>query len=156
MRTKSWTVVTFVNTGDVKPHCLGRPTGSVTLFLHEEYIILCICILRTPQIQLHEIENHIINSAFGTRRLAGWFSLTKQALYMLRKLSNKYLIVTCNDHYNFHLHHYTFRTNELLGSMDVSARGTPPVVRDYSYARWALHYSDSWLGLKTLISALNY
>ena len=66
-KTVSQTVATFLNTGDVKLYCLGRPTGSVTLFPHEEYIIMD-CILRTPQIQLHEIGNHIINStgcAFG-------------------------------------------------------------------------------------------
>ena len=65
------TIRTFLNTGDVKPCRLGRPTGSITLFPHEEYIIMD-CLLRTPQIQLHEIANHISNatgSAFGPRTL---------------------------------------------------------------------------------------
>jgi transposase len=55
------TIRTFLNTGDVKPCRPGRPTGSITLFPHEEYIIMD-CLLRTPQIQLHEIENHISNA----------------------------------------------------------------------------------------------
>ena len=64
-------VATFLNAGDVKPYCLCRPTGSVTLFPHEVYIITD-CIFRTAQIQLHEIENHIMNStgsAFGAETL---------------------------------------------------------------------------------------
>ena len=36
--------ITFLNSGDVKPYRLGRPTGSVSLFHHEEYIIMD-CIL---------------------------------------------------------------------------------------------------------------
>ena len=55
------TINTFLNSGDVKPYRLGRPTGSVSLFDHEEYIIMD-CILRTPQIQLHEIANYITNA----------------------------------------------------------------------------------------------
>ncbi len=65
------TIRKFLNTSDVKSSPLGRPTGSVTLFPHEEYIIMD-CILRTPQIQLHEIANHIFNvtgSAFGPETL---------------------------------------------------------------------------------------
>ena len=34
------TVSTFLNTGDVKPCNIGRPTGSVSLIPHEEYIIM--------------------------------------------------------------------------------------------------------------------
>ena len=63
------TIRTFLNTGDVKPCRLGRPTGSVTLFPHQEYIIMD-CLLRSPQMQLHEITNYISNatgSAFGPR-----------------------------------------------------------------------------------------
>ena len=55
------TIRTFLNTGDVKPCRLGRPSGSVTLFEHEEYILME-CILQTPKIQLHEIANHISNT----------------------------------------------------------------------------------------------
>ena len=65
------TIRTFLNTGDVKPCRLGRPSESVTLFEHEEYILME-CILQTPQIQLHEIANHIFNatgSAFGPQTL---------------------------------------------------------------------------------------
>jgi hypothetical protein len=65
------TIRTFLNTGDVKACRLGRPTGSITLFPHEEYIVMD-CLLRTPQIQLHEIANHISNAtglAFGPRTL---------------------------------------------------------------------------------------
>ena len=65
------TIRTFLNTGDVKPCRLGRPSGSVTLFEHEEYILME-CILQTPQIQLHEIANHIFNasgSAFSPQTL---------------------------------------------------------------------------------------
>ena len=50
---------------NAKPYCLGRPTGGGALFPHEEYNIMN-CKLRTPQIQLHEIENHIINSTGST------------------------------------------------------------------------------------------
>ncbi len=62
---------TFLNTGDVKSCRLGRPSGSVSLFEHEEYILME-CILQTPQIQLHEIVNHIFNatgSAFSPQTL---------------------------------------------------------------------------------------
>ena len=65
------TIRTFLNTGDVKPCRLGRPFGSVTLFELEEYILME-CILQTPQIQLHEIANHIFNasgSAFSPQTL---------------------------------------------------------------------------------------
>ena len=65
------TISTFLNTGNVKPCRLGCPTGSITLFPHEEYIIMD-CLLRSPQVQLHEMANHISNatgSAFGPRRL---------------------------------------------------------------------------------------
>ena len=61
------TVSNFLNTGDVKPYNMGRPSGSVTLIPHEEYIIMD-CVLEMPQIQLHEIANHVLNaagSAFG-------------------------------------------------------------------------------------------
>ncbi len=56
-KTVYQTIRTSLNTGNVKPCRLGRPSGSVTLFEHEEYILME-CILRTPQIQLHEIANH--------------------------------------------------------------------------------------------------
>ncbi len=65
------TIRTFLNTGDVKPCRLGRPSGSVTLFDHEEYILME-CILQAPQIQLHEIANYISNatgSAFSPQTL---------------------------------------------------------------------------------------
>jgi hypothetical protein len=50
-----------LNTGGVKPCCLGRPSWSISLIPHEEYIIMG-RILQTPQIQLHEIANEILNS----------------------------------------------------------------------------------------------
>ena len=65
------TITTFLNPGDVKPCRLGRPTGSITLFPHEEDIIMD-CLLRSPQMQLHEIANYVSNatgSAFGPRTL---------------------------------------------------------------------------------------
>ncbi len=34
------TIRTFLNTGDVKSYRLGRPSRSVTLFEHEEYILM--------------------------------------------------------------------------------------------------------------------
>ena len=34
------TINTFLNSDDVKPYRLGRPTESVSLFDHEEYIIM--------------------------------------------------------------------------------------------------------------------
>ena len=70
-KTAYRTIRTFLNTGDVKPCRLGRPSGSVTLFEHEEYILME-CILQTPQIQLHEMANHIFNasgSAFSQQTL---------------------------------------------------------------------------------------
>ena len=54
-RTVLRTVRTFLHTGDVKPCRIGRPTGSTTLFPHEEYVLID-CLPRMPQIQLHEIE----------------------------------------------------------------------------------------------------
>ena len=66
-----WTISTFLNTRDVKPCRLGRQTGSITLFPHEEYIIMDF-LVRSPQMQLHEVANHISNatgSAFGPRTL---------------------------------------------------------------------------------------
>ena len=65
------TIRTFLNTGDVKPCRLGRPSGSATLFEHKEHILME-CILQTPQVQLHEIANHIFNasgSAFSPQTL---------------------------------------------------------------------------------------
>ncbi len=65
------TIRTFLNTGNVKSCRLGRPSGSVTLFEHEEYILMEF-ILQTPQIQLHEMANHISNatgSAFSPQTL---------------------------------------------------------------------------------------
>ena len=65
------TISTFLNTGDVKPCNIGRATGSITLGPHEEYIIMDY-VLRTPQIQLHEIANHVLNatgSSFGPETL---------------------------------------------------------------------------------------
>ena len=35
----------FLNTGDVKPCHLGRPTESITLFPNEEYVVID-CVLR--------------------------------------------------------------------------------------------------------------
>ena len=61
LKTVYRTIRTFLNTGDVKPCHSGRPFGSVTLFEHEEYILME-CILQAPQIQLHEIDNHIFNA----------------------------------------------------------------------------------------------
>jgi hypothetical protein len=34
------TIKTFLNTDDAKPYRLDRPTGSLTLFDHEEYVIM--------------------------------------------------------------------------------------------------------------------
>ena len=53
--------ITFLNSGDVKPYRLGRPTGSASLFDHEGSIHND-CILRTPQIRLHEIANYITSA----------------------------------------------------------------------------------------------
>ncbi len=86
-RTVYRTVSTFMNTGDVKPCRLGRPSGSITLFPHEEYIIMD-CILQTPEIQLNEIANHIVKttgSAFGPRTLC-------RALYRLGITRKKVLV----------------------------------------------------------------
>ncbi len=68
--TVCWTTL-VLNTGNVKPCNLDRPTGSVILVSHEEYIIMD-CVLRTPQIQLNEIANQALNatgSAFGPETL---------------------------------------------------------------------------------------
>ena len=54
----------ILNSGDVKPYRLGRPTGSASLFDHEESIHNGY-ILRTTRIGLHEIANYI-NSATGS------------------------------------------------------------------------------------------
>jgi hypothetical protein len=43
---------TFYSIGDVSHCCLGLPTQSVTLFPHEEYIIME-SLLENPKIQLH-------------------------------------------------------------------------------------------------------
>ena len=89
-RTVYRTVSTFMNTGDVKPCRLGRPSGSITLFPHEEYIIMD-CILQTPEIQLNEIANHIVKttgSAFGPRTLC-------YALYRLGITPKKVLVAIC-------------------------------------------------------------
>ena len=66
---------------------MGRPSGSVTLIPHEEYIIMD-CVLEMPQIQLHEIANHVLNatgSAFGPETLC-------RAVHRLR-LTRKKVIV---------------------------------------------------------------
>ena len=68
IETVSRTVATFLNTVDVKPYCLGRPTGSISPWR----VNYGLYISTTPQIQLHEIGNHIINfigSAFGAETL---------------------------------------------------------------------------------------
>ena len=73
------TITAFLNTGDVKPCCLGPSIGSITLFPHEDYIIMDY-LLCSPQMQLHEIANHVSNatgSAFGPRTLC-------RAVYRLR------------------------------------------------------------------------
>ena len=92
-KTVQRTCITFFNTGDVKPCCFGRPTGSVTLFFHEEYIIMD-SILQTPQIQLNEIADLIINStgsAFSAETLC-------KAIYRLgitrKKVSNVKIFIT--------------------------------------------------------------
>ena len=59
------TTSTFLTTGDVKLCNSCRPTGSVTLFPDEEYIIME-CVLRTPQIELYEISNHLLNATCST------------------------------------------------------------------------------------------
>ena len=78
LKTVYRTIRTFLNMGDVKPCRLGRPSGSVTLFEHEEYILME-CILQTPQIQLHEIANHIFNAT-------AWFSIYGGQLVCYQKL----------------------------------------------------------------------
>ena len=60
-RTVVRTFRTFVQTGDVKPCRLGRPTGSITLTPHEEYVVID-CLLDMPQRQLHEIADFIFNA----------------------------------------------------------------------------------------------
>ena len=60
-KTVQRTCRTFYNTGDVRACRVGRPTGSTTLFPHEEYIIMD-AILKKSNIQLHEIVNKIVNS----------------------------------------------------------------------------------------------
>ena len=87
------TCTTFFNTGDVKPCCFGWPTGSVTLFPHEEYIIMD-SILQTPQIQLNEIADHIVDSTgsvFSAETLC-------KAVYGLgitrKKVSNALIFIT--------------------------------------------------------------
>ena len=94
------TCTTFFDMGDVKPCCFGRPTGSVALFLHKEYIIMD-SILQTLQVQLNEIADHIINStgsAFGAETLC-------KAIYRLRimqkKVSNALIFIT-HDKLYFH------------------------------------------------------
>ena len=61
-RTVMRTFETFLNTGDVKPSRFGRPTGSVILCPHEEYIIID-SLLRMPQIRQHEMANYILDAA---------------------------------------------------------------------------------------------
>ena len=87
------TTSTFLNAGDVKPCRLGRPTGSITLFPHEEYIIMD-CLLRSPQMQLHEIANYISNatgSAFGPR------TLQCRAVYTYRLGITRKKVYTCTS-----------------------------------------------------------
>ena len=85
------TISTFLITGDVKPCRLGRPIGSITLFPHEEYIIMD-CLLCSPQMQLHEIANHISNaagSAFGPRTLCRAvyrLGITRKMVYTCKSL----------------------------------------------------------------------
>ena len=62
-KTVQRTCHTFYNTGYARACRVGRPTGSTTLFPHEEYIsVIMDAILKKPNIQLHEIVNKIINS----------------------------------------------------------------------------------------------
>ena len=68
-RTVLMTVRTFLHTGDEKTCRTGRPTGSTTLFLHEEYVLID-CFRRMPQIQLHELANFIFNATGSSFCLA--------------------------------------------------------------------------------------
>ena len=97
----------FLDTVVVKHVPLGRPTGSITLFPHKEYIIMD-CLLRIPQMQLHEIANHIFTatgSAFGPETLC-------QAVYRLRMMCKKVIIeilsFTFHTHVCFMWHAYVF------------------------------------------------
>ena len=56
--------ITLLNSGDMKPYRLGRPTGSASLFDHEESAHNGL-FLRTPRIRLHEKANNI-TSATGS------------------------------------------------------------------------------------------
>ena len=90
-RTVNRTYRKFLSTGDVKSCRLGRPAGSITLFPHEEYIIMD-CLLCTRLIQLHEIANHISNatgSAFGPETLC-------RAIYRLGITRKKVIAIIIN------------------------------------------------------------
>ena len=67
----------------IDPYHLGLPAGSVSLFDYEEYIIMD-CILRTPQIQLHEIANYI-TSATGSSFSPQTLCQAAHRLGMMRK-----------------------------------------------------------------------
>ena len=58
--------ITFLNSGDVKPYRLGRPTGSASLFDHEESIRHNgLYSSNTSDTTIHEIANYI-TSATGS------------------------------------------------------------------------------------------
>ncbi|CAB4024257.1 Hypothetical predicted protein [Paramuricea clavata] len=111
------------------------------------------CILRNPQMQLHEVADNIANvtgSAFGPETLC-------RALYRLgitrKKIQRVALQQNENLRQQFKAEISVFSPNQLVfvdetgidkritRQYGYSARGTRPVVRDYSYARWAPHYS---------------
>ena len=80
----------------MKPCRLGRPTGTITLCPHEEFIIMD-SILRTPQIQLYEIANQIINatgSEFGVEILC-------RAVFRLEITRRKVRFVTLQSKYMY-------------------------------------------------------
>ena len=80
-------ISTFLTTGAVKPCNIARPTGNVTLFPHEEYIIMD-CVLRTPQIQFHEIL-YMETLYFQTSHLIGPDKAYVCRVYMSQKKAER-------------------------------------------------------------------
>ncbi|CAB4016691.1 Hypothetical predicted protein [Paramuricea clavata] len=94
----------------------------------------CSTPLRNPQMQLHEMADNIANvtgSAFGPAETLC------RVLYRLGITRKKIQRVALQQNEN------VFSPNQLVfvDETGTDKRITRPVVRDYSYARWAPHYS---------------
>ena len=82
----------FLNFGDINPEVIGRPSNSVSMHPHVEFLIME-AVLKHPEKTLAEIAHDVCVQTGSQYTLAGLFSYLRRNRFSRKKVSPRFFLL---------------------------------------------------------------